>query len=241
MAARPIPGPHKLSPETLVRAYAAGVFPMSEARDDPTIFWVDPEMRGVIPLDGLHISKSLRKVLRRGAFTITADQAFHRVIEACAQPRPGHDDKEGDPGGTWINDEIIRAYVEMFELGLAHSIECWQDGELVGGLYGISLRGAFMGESMFSTRTSASKVALVHLVARLRLGGFALLDTQFITEHLSTMGAVEISGWEYIERLQSALSIDGQFPGGMTGNDPSDAELSSEIESLFAQSLTHTS
>lgn len=232
MAARPIPGPHKLTPEILVRAYAAGVFPMSEAQDDPTIFWVDPELRGVIPLDGLHISKSLRKVLRRGEFKVTADQAFGHVIEACAAPRPGQDGSMG----TWINDEIIRAYREMHDLGLAHSVECWQDDKLVGGLYGISLKGAFMGESMFSIRPNASKTALVHLVARLRLGGYALLDTQFITEHLATMGGQEISGQDYQERLERALGVDAQFPETLSVD-----ELSSELEILFAQSLTHTS
>jgi len=232
MAARPIPGPHKLTPEILVRAYAAGVFPMSEDRHDPTIFWVDPELRGVIPLDGLHISKSLRKVLRRGDFNVTADQAFGDVIEACAAPRPGQDGTMG----TWINNEIIRAYCEMHALGLAHSVECWKDGDLVGGLYGISLKGAFMGESMFSRTANASKVALVHLVARLRLGGFTLLDTQFITEHLATMGAVEIDGQEYLERLERALGVDAQFPLDTSGGD-----ISSELESLFTQSLTQTS
>lgn len=232
MAARPIPGPHKLTPEILVRAYAAGVFPMSEARDDPTIFWVDPELRGIIPLDGLHVSKSLRKVLRKGTFEVTTDTAFAQVIEACAQPRPGQDGTMG----TWINDEIIRAYIEMHGLGLAHSIECWQDDELVGGLYGISLKGAFMGESMFSLRPNASKVALVHLVTRLRLGGYSLLDTQFMTEHLATMGAEEISGQDYLERLERALEIDAQFPAGISGE-----ALSSEIEALFTQSLTQTS
>lgn len=236
MAARPIPGPHRLTPEILVRAYAAGVFPMSEARSDPTIFWVDPELRGVIPLDGLHISKSLRKILRRGDFEVTADQAFAHVIEACAEPRPGQDGTMG----TWINDEIIRAYCEMHDLGLAHSIECWQDGpdgrELVGGLYGISLRSAFMGESMFSRVPNASKVALVHLVARLRLGDYALLDTQFLTEHLESMGGQEIAAREYLEKLERALGQEAQFPA-----DVSAGELSSELEILFAQSLSHTS
>lgn len=238
MAARPIPGPHKLSPEILVRAYAAGVFPMSESHDDPTIFWVDPQLRGVIPLDGLHISKSLRKVLRRNDFEITVDQDFPAVIEGCAQPRRPRpdDDLDDQPGGTWINDEIRRAYIEMAEIGLAHSVECWQDGELVGGLYGISLKGAFMGESMFSTRPNASKVALVHLVARLRLGGFVLLDTQFITDHLATMGGVEISGFEYQERLQHALGVDAHFPLSVSAG-----AVSSEIEALFSQSKTHTS
>lgn len=234
MAARPIPGPHKLTPEILVRAYAAGVFPMSEARDDPTIFWVDPELRGVIPLDGLHISKSLRKILRRDEFRVTCDTCFKRVIEACAEPRADGGDGEH---GTWINDEIIRAYCEMAGLGLAHSIEVWDtDERLVGGLYGISLNGAFMGESMFSRAPNASKVALAHLVARLRLSGFALLDTQFLTEHLATMGGVEISGREYIERLERALEIETQFLGS-----PSGETLSGELETMFSQSKTHTS
>lgn len=232
MAARPIPGPHKLTPEILVRAYAAGVFPMSESRADPTIFWVDPEMRGVMPLDGLHISKSLRKVVRRKTFTITTDTAFAQVISACAQPRAGQDGHMG----TWINDEIIRAYVEMFELGLAHSVECWLKGVLVGGLYGISLKGAFMGESMFSTQPNASKVALVHLVARLRLGGFVLLDTQFITEHLQTMGGVEIAGQAYLDRLERAFAVDAQFPTA-----PTSEALTGALEILFTQSFTHTS
>ena len=230
---RPIPGPHKLSPEILVRAYAAGVFPMSESRHDPTIFWVDPELRGVIPLDGLHISKSLRKVLRKGPFQVTTDRDFAAVIEACAEPRP---DKDGGPPGTWINDEIIRAYTEMHHLGLAHSVEVWLDGQLVGGLYGISLKGAFMGESMFSRVTDASKVALAHLVARLRLGGYTLLDTQFLTEHLARMGGVEIAGQEYLERLERALGVDAQFP-----SEASSADVSAELEILFSQSRTQTS
>ncbi len=186
---RPIPGPHKLSPEILVRAYAAGVFPMSEARDDPTIFWVDPRLRGVIPLGELHVSKSLKKTVRKNTFEIRCNTAFDRVIEACALPRPGHSGKDGE---TWINDEIIRAYNEMHKMGLAHSVECWRGDKLVGGLYGVSLRGAFCGESMFSNETDASKVALVHLVARLRLGGYVLLDTQFLTDHLKRIGAGEI-------------------------------------------------
>ncbi|MBF0251361.1 MAG: leucyl/phenylalanyl-tRNA--protein transferase [Alphaproteobacteria bacterium] len=223
MAARPIPGPHRLTPEILVRAYAAGIFPMSEARDDPSLFWVDPEIRGIIPLDGLHISKSLRKILRKGPFTVTADAAFPRVIEECAAPRPGQDGTMG----TWINDEIINAYCEMAGLGLAHSVEVWLDGELVGGLYGVHLKSAFMGESMFSRAPNASKVALAHLVARLRLGGFTLLDTQFLTEHLATMGAVEISGREYIERLERAFGRDADFPA----SPPTDV-LKAELEGM---------
>ena len=223
-----------LSPEILVRAYAAGVFPMSEARDDPTIFWVDPELRGVIDLDGLHISKSLRKLLRRGAFRVTTDTCFARVIEACALPRL--DPEGGAEKGTWINDEIIRAYCEMAELGLAHSVEVWHGDDLVGGLYGISLKGAFMGESMFSRQPNASKVALAHLVARLRLGGFVLLDTQFLTEHLASMGGFEISGREYLERLERAFEVDAQFPTSPPGE-----MLSAELEMMFSQPKTHTS
>jgi len=208
---------------------------MSEARDDPTIFWVDPELRGVLPLDGLHISKSLRKVLRRGDFSVTCNTCFAQVIEECAQPRPSQEDKDVIDG-TWINDEIIRAYCEMHELGLAHSVEVWKDNELVGGLYGICLKGAFMGESMFSRQPNASKVALAHLVARLRLGGFVLLDTQFITPHLATMGGIEISGQEYIERLERAFTVDAQFLSS-----PSESALSSEFETMFSQPKTHTS
>ena len=222
---RPIPGPHKLSPEILVRAYAAGVFPMSEARDDPTIFWVDPQLRGVIPLDELHVSKSLKKTIRKNTFEIRCNTAFDRVIEACALPRP---DGDGALGETWINDEIIRAYIEMHEMGLAHSVECWRDEKLVGGLYGVSLRGAFCGESMFSLETDASKVALVHLVARLKLGGYTLLDTQFLTDHLKRMGAVEISNREYLERLERALGVDAKFPA-----DASKVEIESAIEGVI--------
>ena len=213
---RPIPGPHKLSPEILVRAYAAGVFPMSESRDDPTIFWVDPRLRGIIPLDELHVSKSLKKTIRKNTFEVRCNTAFERVIEACALPRP---DRSGGDGETWINDEIIRAYNEMHKMGLAHSVECWRGDKLVGGLYGVSLRGAFCGESMFSNETDASKVALVHLVARLRLGGYVLLDTQFLTDHLKRMGAVEISNREYLERLERALGVDAKFPTNATDDE----------------------
>jgi len=227
---RPIPGPHKLNPEILVRAYAAGIFPMSEGRHDPAIFWVDPQLRGIIELDALHISTSLRKVLRKGQFRVTANTCFARVIEECARPRPSQDDHHGHVKETWINDEIIRAYIEMHTLGLAHSVEVWKDEALVGGLYGIHLKGAFMGESMFSRTANASKVALAHLVARLRLGGFALLDTQFITEHLASMGGVEISGQEYQDRLINALEVEAQFLAA-----PSDVGIWSELERMFSQ------
>lgn len=223
---RPIPGPHKLSPEILVRAYAAGVFPMSESRDDPTIFWVDPKLRGVIPLDGIHVSKSLKKTIKKNIFEIRTNTAFAEVIKECAVARV---DSTGAVGETWINDEIIRAYNEMHQMGLAHSVECWFDNKLVGGLYGVSLRGAFCGESMFSNKTDASKVALVHLVARLKLGGFTLLDTQFLTEHLKTMGAVEISNREYLERLERALGADAKFP-----EDASNEEIEKSLNQVLA-------
>lgn len=198
------PGPHRLTPEILIRAYAAGIFPMSESRDDPTIFWVDPKMRGILPLDDFHVSRSLRKTVRRRIFEVTFDQDFRAVIEACAEtPRPDQ--------GTWINDQIITAYTELHQLGLAHSVECRQDGQIVGGLYGVSINGAFCGESMFSHVPDASKVALVHLVARLRLSGMRLLDTQFVTDHLKTFGAIEIPARHYLMRLEEALESDAKF------------------------------
>ncbi|MBL4888410.1 MAG: leucyl/phenylalanyl-tRNA--protein transferase [Candidatus Lindowbacteria bacterium] len=233
---RPIPGPYKLTPEILVRAYAAGVFPMSEGRDDPAIFWVDPQLRGIIPLDGLHLSKSLRKVLRRDTFRVTVNTCFSDVIEQCAIPRPSQDDHSGIITDTWINTEIIRAYTELHHLGLAHSVEVWKDDVLVGGLYGIHLKGAFMGESMFSRCSNASKIALAHLVARLRLGGFALLDTQFITEHLASMGGLEISALDYQDRLEYALEIDGQFTGKIPVG-----KISSELDKMFSQSNSQIS
>lgn len=194
-----------LTPEILVRAYCTGIFPMSESRDDPDVFWVNPKRRGILPLDDFHVPRSLRKAVRRGDFDIRCDTQVRAVIEGCAQPRPGHPD-------TWINDSILEAYVELHDMGLVHSIEAWADGELAGGLYGVALGGAFCGESMFSTRTGASKVALVHLVARLRLGGFQLLDTQFVNEHLAQFGCVDISAHDYLERLDDALGVEARFP-----------------------------
>lgn len=227
--ARPTVGPHVLTPEILVRAYAAGVFPMSESRDDPTIFWVDPEVRGIIPLDGLHVSRSLRKTVRKARFEIRCNTAFETVIEACAQPTPERSE-------TWINAQIQRSFVEMHDLGLAHSIETWRDGRLVGGLYGLALKGAFFGESMFSRETDASKVALVHLVARLNISGFRLLDSQFMTEHLHRLGGIEIPADEYHKRLDDAFSVDAEFYC-----DPPESLLDGALESVFMQSRTQTS
>jgi leucyl/phenylalanyl-tRNA---protein transferase len=187
-----------LTSDLLLRAYASGIFPMARSREENRLYWIDPEQRGILPLDAFHIPKSLRKSLRSGRFEIRCDTAFETVMRACG-------DSTIDRPETWINEQIIHLFVELFELGLAHSVETWQDGELVGGLYGLALGGAFFGESMFSRRTDASKVALVHLVARLRQGGFRLLDTQFVTDHLKQFGAREIPRAAYQSLLADAL------------------------------------
>ncbi|MFC0632462.1 leucyl/phenylalanyl-tRNA--protein transferase [Brevundimonas balnearis] len=186
----------------LLAAYASGVFPMGEARDDPRVFLVEPERRAIFPLDGLRVSSRLRRTVRRDAFEVRADTAFVEVLHACAAPGRGPDRED-----TWINAPIRALYLELHRLGHAHSIECWRDGALVGGLYGVTLGGAFFGESMFSRATDASKVALVHLVARLRRGGWALLDAQFMTDHLARLGAIEISQADYLDRLHQARRL----------------------------------
>jgi len=185
-------------PETLLACYAGGVFPMAEARDDPRVFLVEPDQRGVIPLDRFHIPSRLRRTVRGEPFQVRVNTAFTAVLDACAAPAPGRED-------TWINAPIRRLYIELHQRGFAHSIECWRDETLVGGLYGVTLGGAFFGESMFSRATDASKVALVHLVARLRKGGWHLLDAQFLTEHLSQFGAVETPQEAYLRMLPWAL------------------------------------
>jgi leucyl/phenylalanyl-tRNA--protein transferase len=201
----------------LLDCYARGVFPMADAREDARVFLVDPERRGVIPLHGFHISRRLARTVRRDPFEVRVDTAFAAVVEACAAAGPGRMD-------TWINRPIEWLYGELHAAGHAHSVECWAEGELVGGLYGVSLRGAFFGESMFSRRTDASKVALIHLVARLIAGGYRLLDAQFMTEHLAQFGAQEISRAEYRGRLKAALEVDGDFyavggpPGAALGS-----------------------
>ncbi len=190
----------------LLDCYARGVFPMADAREDAKVFLIDPERRGVIPLDGFHVSRRLARTVRGDPFEVRADTAFHQVVLACAASGPGRTE-------TWINRPIERLYLRLHEQGHAHSLECWEDGELVGGLYGVSLRGAFFGESMFSRRRDASKVALVHLVARLIAGGYRLLDAQFMTEHLRQFGTEEIARAEYHRRLKAALRIEGDFYG----------------------------
>lgn len=177
---------------------------MARSRDERRLYWVDPERRGVMPLDGFHIPRSLRRTLRAGRFVIRCDTAFAEVMRRCGEATPDRPD-------SWINDEILRLFIELHGFGFTHSVEAWEGDELVGGLYGLALGGAFFGESMFSRRTDASKVALVHLVARLRAGGFTLLDTQFVTDHLSRFGTVEISREEYRARLAAALEVDARF------------------------------
>jgi leucyl/phenylalanyl-tRNA--protein transferase len=200
----PLSRRYRLTPEVLLRAYSAGIFPMAESRHDPSIFWVDPERRGILPMDEFHVPKRLRKTIRRGPFEVTCDTAFEAVMCACAEPtRERHE--------TWINDEIIRAYTRLHHMGFAHSIECRRDGKLVGGCYGVAVGGAFCGESMFSRVTDASKVALVHLIARLRYGDFVLVDVQFVTDHLKTFGAVEVPARHYLELLDQAINVRAAF------------------------------
>jgi len=210
----------EITPELLIRAYRAGFFPMAEAREADRLYWLDPEQRGVLPLDRFHLPRRLLRTVESGAFTVTADRDFAGVIAGCAAPAPGRED-------TWINPQIEGLFTELHRRGVAHSVESWVDGRLVGGLYGVALGGAFFGESMFSRATDASKVALVHLVARLRLGGFVLLDTQFVTGHLTRLGAVEIPRDRYKQQLTTALETPAQF---LVAPDP--AALAAEIRGL---------
>lgn len=191
-----------LTPEVVLKAYSVGLFPMAESGEDEELFWVDPEARGVFPLDGLIVSKSLAKTVRSDRYEVVVDRDFQAVIEGCAQ-RGG-----AEPlAQTWINPEIRRLYGALFQRGFVHTVEARRDGALVGGLYGVALRGAFFGESMFHVARDASKVALIHLVARLRLAGYRLLDAQFVTTHLASLGAVEIPRAVYQARLTQALSV----------------------------------
>ena len=202
-----------LTPDLVLEAYSQGIFPMAEERDDPALYWIDPEVRGVLPLDAFHVPRRLARKVRRDNFEVRIDHAFGDVIRGCAAPRPGR-------RTTWINERIVELYSALHEMDRAHSIECWQDGRMAGGLYGVSLAGAFFGESMFSREHDASKVALVHLVARLKRGGYRLLDVQFVTRHLAAFGAIEVSRREYHRLLTNALNIEGDFhslPERMTG------------------------
>ncbi|MBV9420939.1 MAG: leucyl/phenylalanyl-tRNA--protein transferase [Alphaproteobacteria bacterium] len=202
-----------LTPEILLHAYAEGLFPMAERRDDPTLFWVSPDRRGIFPLDGFHVPKRLARTVRSDRFAVTSDTVFLDVMKACAAEAPGR-------AQSWINAEILRLYTALHATGHAHSVECWREGVLVGGLYGVSLGGAFFGESMFSRERDASKVALVHLVAILKRGGYTLLDSQFLTAHLSQFGAIEIPKAAYLMKLSEALNRQGYWSapsGSSTG------------------------
>ncbi|ODR89473.1 leucyl/phenylalanyl-tRNA--protein transferase [Sinorhizobium alkalisoli] len=189
----------EITPDMLLRAYSIGLFPMADSADDPELFWVEPEIRGVIPLDSFHVSRSLAKTLRKRPFEIRYDTAFEAVVAGCARPAPGRPT-------TWINTRIRALYAALHRMGYAHSVEAWQGDLLVGGLYGVSLGAAFFGESMFSLRKDASKICLVHLVERLRARGFELLDTQFTTEHLKSFGAIDVPKAEYDLLLARAIA-----------------------------------
>jgi leucyl/phenylalanyl-tRNA--protein transferase len=213
----------EVTADLLLRAYGAGVFPMAESRQSDRLYWLDPALRGVLPLDaGFHLPRRLKRTALSARFEVTADRDFMAVIAGCAEPAPGRMD-------TWINPEIERLFRDLHLRGSAHSVETWQAGRLVGGLYGVALGGAFFGESMFSRVTDASKVALVHLVARLRLCGFVLLDTQFLTAHLARFGAVEIPKAEYKKRLAEALEVSAPWHAGMP-----DEVVAAEIRTLSA-------
>jgi leucyl/phenylalanyl-tRNA--protein transferase len=210
-----------ITPDLMLRAYRAGLFPMAESRRGDRLYWLDPERRGIIPLDdGFHLPKRLLRTVLHGHYRVTADADFTGVIAGCAAPAPGRED-------TWINPEIELLFLTLHRQGHAHSVEVWDGRDLVGGLYGVVLGGAFFGESMFSRARDASKLALVHLVARLRLGGFSLLDSQFLTEHLAQFGAHEIPRAEYKRRLAHAVGEDASW---LAAPDP--AQLEAAIRAL---------
>jgi leucyl/phenylalanyl-tRNA---protein transferase len=201
-----------ITPEVLLKAYACGIFPMAESAEDPALYWIEPERRGIIPLHRFHVPSRLARTVRSDRFTVVVDRDFDAVLNGCSQSMPGRT-------RTWINGRIHRLYRKLYERGDCHTVETYEDGELVGGLYGVSLGRAFFGESMFHRARDASKVALVHLAARLKAGQFRLLDTQFVTEHLRTFGAVEVSRPAYHKLLDAALVGDGDF-GALALNRP---------------------
>lgn len=203
----------EITPDVLLKAYACGIFPMAESADDPGLYWIEPERRGIIPLDAFQVSSRLARTVRSDKFEIRVDTDFEGVIDGCAEPQEGREK-------TWINERIRRLYGELFQRGRCHTVEAWRDGRLVGGLYGVRLGGAFFGESMFHRERDASKVALVHLVGRLNAGGFRLLDTQFVTSHLKSFGALEVSRRQYHRLLDQALQTEGDFyrwPAAVSG------------------------
>ena len=207
----------EITPEVLLKAYACGIFPMAESAEDPALYWIEPERRGILPLERFHVPARLARTLRGDRFRVVCDRDFDAVIDGCAEPKAGR-------ARTWINIRIRRLYRALFEHGHCHTVEVYDGDVLVGGLYGVSLAGAFFGESMFHRARDASKIALVHLVARLRAGGFVLLDTQFVTDHLEMFGAIELSRRQYHRLLERALAGDGRFDAlapdiPMTGRD----------------------
>jgi leucyl/phenylalanyl-tRNA--protein transferase len=214
----------ELTPELLLRAYAVGVFPMADSRTSRQLYWLDPEERGILPLERFHVPARLRRTVRQGLFEVHVDRDFVGTLDACAEVRSARPD-------SWINDDIRRLYLGLHEMGMGHSVECWREGILVGGLYGVALGSAFFGESMFSRVRDASKVALVHLVARMVESGFTLLDTQFITKHLEQFGAVEIARDEYRKLLAAALRRNAELK----------RELATDQLLAFLQSTTQTS
>ena len=211
----------EVTPELMLRAYRVGLFPMAETRRGQRLYWLDPEQRGILPLDGFHLPKRLLRTVLSGPYEVTSNRAFAQVIAGCAASAPGRED-------TWINIDIERLFFELHRQGHAHSVETWHEGELVGGLYGVSLGGVFFGESMFSKARDASKVALVHLVARMRLGGYALLDTQFVTSHLAQFGAIEVPRDNYKALLATAVQVAANWMAA-----PEPAALQSEIKTLY--------
>jgi leucyl/phenylalanyl-tRNA---protein transferase len=203
----------EITPEVLLKAYACGIFPMAENADDPQLYWIEPQARGVLPLDAVTVPKRLARTVRQDVFQIRIDHDFNAVIDGCAFAKPGR-------SSTWINSKIRALYGELFRRGQCHTVECWHDGRIVGGLYGVALGGAFFGESMFSSERDASKVALVHLCARLIAGGFTLLDTQFVTEHLRQFGTIEVEKGDFHRLLEQAVDGQGDFlrlPAAATG------------------------
>ncbi|MCT2399770.1 leucyl/phenylalanyl-tRNA--protein transferase [Novosphingobium mangrovi (ex Huang et al. 2023)] len=247
-----------IEPDLLMLAYRTGIFPMADSREDPEIFWVEPRLRAILPLDGFRMSHSLARTLRRGRFTVTCNAAFSQVVEACAAPRPSSasDEEEGEEGRSWISHRIQASYENLHHLGHAHSIECWQDGldgqrRLVGGLYGVGFERVFCGESMFSRVSDASKVALAWLVAAMRRGHASLLDCQFITTHLASLGAEEMSQKRYLTLLRAAQSPvaagDGEavlaLPEAFAAllEDAAAAGLGAAPGKFIAQAFTHTS
>ncbi|MDP2331137.1 MAG: leucyl/phenylalanyl-tRNA--protein transferase [Reyranella sp.] len=203
----------EITPDLLLQAYRIGVFPMGERRDDPRLHWLDPRVRAVLPLDTFHLPHRLARTVRAGRFAVSADTAFAEIVRACAEPRPGHPE-------SWINEPIVDLYSELHRRGHGHSVECRLGGQLVGGLYGVSVGAAFFGESMFSRERDASKVALVHLVARLIQGGFRLLDCQFMTEHLRSFGAIEVPREAFRALLADAIDRPATFQRELGGADP---------------------